>query len=139
MEDNNLDNCEYLLALCRDQKSQMYAKYFINNTSMAIDILVENPPLSKMGSNPTIDEIDNELLKSCEWVFIHKNIAPKSYVELCVRYFDWEFDWSIETTLFLRTEEIEKHLNFKMPIYFIAYKEQPVPILNTLGHICLPS
>lgn len=102
---------EYFIALCEEEGK--YYAYFINNSNESIEMMLENEK------------------------FEQKEIGPKSYVKLHSMYFDWDFDWSNQINIYLKTGGQEMRLGFTMEKYFIASKELGnIPILNKSGWIC---
>lgn len=141
----DVKNAEYFIALCKEQRKQdsvpMYYGYFINNTSMPIDIMLEIPPatLTKIKPGSTINDLINISLKE-KSINLYENIPPHGDVELNMIYFEWEFDFSNTRHLFLQTLKVEKHINFCMKKYFISQnKIDCIPILNRDGYVCLPN
>lgn len=141
----NVENAEYFITLCEEQSKQgtssMYYGYFINNTSVPIEIMFDLPPgaLSKIESGSTVDSLVNNPPNN-KWITQYTNIPAHSYVGLNMLYFEWEFDFSNARHIFLKTAGVEKHINFYMEKYFIRREEiDCIPVLNRRGYVCLPS
>ena len=142
---SNAETAEYFLALCKEQSNPnsavMYYTYFINNTSVPIEIMLEVPPgaLSHMELGSTVNDlVNNPAMQKA--ITRHENIPAYGYVGLYMLYFEWEFDFSNARHLFLKTAGVEKHINFYMEKYFIAGKETDcIPVLNKRGWVCLPA
>ena len=139
------ESAEYFIALCEEQGEQetvsMYQGYFINNTSVPIEIMFEILPgaLSEIKAGTTVNDLINNQAIG-KWISRYTNIPPKGYAAINMRYFEWEFDFSNSRHIFLQTDGEEKHINFNMQKYFIVQDETNcIPVLNKRGYVCLPS
>jgi len=133
-----VENAEYFITLCEEQR--MYQGYFINNTSVPIEIMFELRPgaLSVIEAGSTVDDLVNNTPNN-KWITQYTNIPAHSYVALNMLYFNWEFDFSNARHIFLKTAGVEKHINFYMEKCCICREETDcIPVLNRKGWVCLP-
>ena len=102
---------EYIIGLCEEDTH--YFAYFINNSSEPIELMIEGG--------------EHE----------YKDIESKSTI-FVKSYFDWDFDWSNQINIYLKTGKKELYLGFLMKKYFPAWtdKVENIPVLNKSGWIC---
>jgi len=68
----------------------------------------------------------------------YRDIPPRSSVSLHTYYYEWEFDWSNQINIFIKTRETEKRIAFYLEKYYVGYnsKTDNIPIMNRPGWIC---
>lgn len=140
----NVENAEYFISLCEEQSKQgtssMYHGYFINNSSVPIEIMFEMPHgvLSGIESGSTVNDLINGPIPKA--ITRYENIPAYGYTDIPMLYCKWEFDFSHARHLFLKTAGVEKHINFYMEKYYICREETDcIPVLNRKGWVCLPA
>jgi hypothetical protein len=99
----------YLVALM--EEGGIYQPYFVNNSDEPIESIC-------VGNSEE-----------------YKNIASRSYLKIRRFYFDWDFDWVNEINIYLKTNDKEFYLCYRMPKFFICGKLAEIPVMNKLGLI----
>ena len=97
------------------------------NSFEDIDTMVSIKPgvMSEIKPGAMLDDINQEFIQAHEGIENFRDIKPRTYVTVGF-YFDWEFDWSNECYIFLRTRRGEEHIKFYFEKYLMAFADQTV-------------
>ena len=117
-----------------------YPMYFVNNSTKTIGTLIVALPISieNIAPDAGIDNIKDCIPKD-EAIEKILDLPPKSYECIAV-LLDWEIDLSNNRHILLKTEDdVEAHLFFPVPKYFIAGEPdaEDISVIHKSRWICL--
>jgi hypothetical protein len=135
----NLEQKTFIAAVLHgSRRYRLYSLYLVNNTQETIDsIIVIAPGWLKAATEDTALSATEPSLVDNIGVRRYEEVPPKSYVELTT-CFDWDFDWSNNRYVILKTRGREEHLRFNIDRDVVAGTECPgIPVLGRAGYACL--
>lgn len=138
---STIDELRYFLAVCEEKQDDYtgYPLYFINNSSEEIEAMIVVSPgaFQYINTKGKMEDIKDDMIDGIG-VKKYFRIPPKSYIRDTI-YQDWDFDWSNQRYVWIKTRGKGKRLHFYMEKYFIAFNKKVsfIPVLNKSGWICL--